>query len=544
MTIKTRILLLVLLAVVSLLYVVSTRFVAESQERSGKLALLARMEMAANLSSLVHELQKERGISAGYLASQSKPNMVLLDAQRVITDQAKSRLDGNAIQSLGNLAKLAEAREMISRRQAAPVDSFDYYTLAIVEILDQIAALAKDSNAPILKNDLFAHAHLMYAKEYLGEIRASLNESLSLGIIDKERVAMVSRQLGLHQHHSRRFLRDAAPDIADAFRDVLAQPRVRATFEIIQSALSERGAGGITAEEWFATASYAIDQLREVESQSMTHLRQQLKGEIAAAERRFLIDAAATLGVSLILMLLAGSAALRLLRALKVLITSIEHTIQTRDFAHRIQLGGKDEMGVISYNFNELLAIAERLIKEKDYLASTDSLTGAYNRYKFTQLFAVELQHELRYGGGLALIMFDIDNFKRVNDEFGHKAGDMVLKEITQLAHGLIRATDVMTRWGGEEFMILVPRDGREAAVTLAEKLRGAIEGHPFPGVSKVTASFGVGAYMPGDTLDSLCARVDKALYRAKHEGRNRVCVELTEAKSTQILDGSSIMAK
>jgi len=530
MTIKTRILLLVLLAVSSLLYVASTRFMTESQERSGKLALLAKMDTAENLSGLVHELQKERGISAGYLAGQSKASAVLLDTQRATTSQAMSRLDGNAVKNLESMAKLTKVREGISRRQITPADSFGYYTLAIVEILDQIATLAKESNAPILKNDLFAHAHLLYAKEYLGEIRASLNESLSLGTIDKERVAMVSRQLGLHQHHSRRFLRDAAPDIADAFRAVLAQPRVQATFEIIQSALSERGSGGITAEEWFATATYAIDQLREVENQSMTRLRQQLKGEIAAAERRFLIDAIATLGISLILILLAGSATIRLLHALKVLITSIEHTIQTRDFAHRIQLGGKDEMGVISYSFNELLDIAEKLIKEKDYLASTDSLTGAYNRYKFTQLFAVELQHELRYGGGLALIMFDIDNFKRVNDEFGHKAGDMVLKEITQLVLGLIRATDVMTRWGGEEFLILVPRDGREAAVTLAEKLRGAIEDHPFPGVSKVTASFGVGACMPGDTLESICARADEALYRAKHEGRNRVRIELTEA--------------
>lgn len=78
--------------------------------------------------------------------------------------------------------------------------------------------------------------------------------------------------------------------------------------------------------------------------------------------------------------------------------------------------------------------------------------------------------------------------------------------------------------------MILVPRDGREAAATLAEKLRGAMEGHHFTGVPKVTASFGVGEYISGETLESLCARVDEALFRAKHEGRNRVCVELAEA--------------
>lgn len=531
MTLKGRILLLALLAVASLFYILGARFVTESQEQSEKQVLLARMETAEKLSGLVHELQKERGISAGYLVSQSKNNAALLDAQRAATDQAKSQLDGNAMRNLENLAQLTKMREGISRHQVMPVDSFGYYSLTIIEVLDQIDVLAMYSKSATLKDSLHAHTHFLYAKEYLGKIRGSLNESLSNGPVDDVRISILSQQLGLHQHHSRMFLRDATPDIADAFRALLAQPEVHATFEIIQSTLAghERVT---TAERWFATASYAIDQLREVENQSMAHLRQQVKDEIAAAERHFLMNATATLGVSFILILLAGSTALRLLRALNVLITGIEHTIQTKDFASRIRLRGNDEMCTISYNFNELLTIAESLIKEKDYLASTDSLTGAYNRLKFAELFAVELQRALRYGGGLALIMFDIDHFKCINDEFGHSEGDRVLKEVTRLVRDLIRETDVMTRWGGEEFMILVPRDGREAATALAEKLRGAMEGHHFSGMPKVTASFGVSEYMPGDTLESLCARVDEALYRAKHEGRNRVCVELAELEN------------
>jgi diguanylate cyclase (GGDEF)-like protein len=528
MTIKTRILLLALLAVASLLYILGARFITENQERSEKRALLARMEAAEKLSGLVHELQKERGISAGYLVNQSKNNAVLLDVQRAATDQVKSRLDGDAVRELENLAKLAKVRESVFLRQMTPADSFNYYTLTIIDVLDQINTLAMYSRSPALKKGLHAHTHLLYAKEYLGEIRAGLNEALSNGPMDNARISLVSQRLDLHRHNGRMFLRDAVPGIADAFRAVLAQPRVQAAFEIIKSSLSGHGSA-VTAEEWFAAASYAIDQLREVEDLSMAHLRQQVKGEIAAAERRFLIDAITTLGVSLMLMLLAGSTTFRLLYALKVLVTSIGHTIQTKNFANRIRLRGKDEMNVISYNFNELLAIAESLINEKDHLASTDSLTGAFNRHKFAELFAIELQRTLRYGGGVALIMFDIDHFKHINDEFGHGVGDMVLKEVTQLVRDLIRATDVMTRWGGEEFMILVPRDGREAAVILAEKLRGAIENHCFTGVSKVTASFGVGEYMPGDTLELLCARVDEALYRAKHEGRNRICVELTK---------------
>jgi diguanylate cyclase (GGDEF)-like protein len=213
---------------------------------------------------------------------------------------------------------------------------------------------------------------------------------------------------------------------------------------------------------------------------------------------------------------------LSLLRALNVLITHIEHTVRTQDFANRIHEHHQDEMGELSNNFIELMSIAEHLIKEKDYFASTDLLTGAYNRYRFTELFEIEMQRVKRYGGGLALIMFDIDHFKAINDTYGHTAGDSVLKEIAGLVRDTIRANDVLVRWGGEEFMILAPHTGDEAAA-LAEKLCVAVETHLFPAVRKVTASFGVSAYVPGDTLETLYARTDEALYRAKNQGRNRV---------------------
>ncbi|TAN76928.1 MAG: diguanylate cyclase [Gallionella sp.] len=529
MTIKARILLLGLLAIGSLLYILGAQFAADSREYAGKHALFARMEAAEKLSGLVHELQKERGISAGYLVIRSKNNEDAIDAQRAATDRAKALLDSDTAQHLENLAKLAEVREMVSGHRTMPLDSFGYYTLSIVEILDRINALALDSDTPALKGKLSAHAHLLYAKEYLGEIRGSLNESFSQGSVDRERVATVGRLLGMHQYHSKIFLRDTTPAAADAFRATLAQPGVQAVFGIIQSVLSERG-GVVTSEEWMAAASYAIDQLREVENQSAAHLRQQIKSEIAAAKQRFLLNGIVTLGVLLTLVFLAGSAIFHLLHALNMLLANIAHTVNTRDFSNRIRPRSSDGIGAISRNFNELLAVAERLIKEKDYLASTDSLTGAYNRRKFTELFASELQRKLRYSGRLALIMFDIDHFKHVNDEFGHAAGDAVLREMARLVHDLIRANDVLVRWGGEEFLIFLPQNGYEAAAALAEKLRCTIEDYRFPGVPKVTVSFGVSEYVAGDTLESLCARADNALYRAKQEGRNRVCVGLADA--------------
>lgn len=117
--------------------------------------------------------------------------------------------------------------------------------------------------------------------------------------------------------------------------------------------------------------------------------------------------------------------------------------------------------------------------------------------------------------------MFDIDHFNSINDQHGHGIGD-----------GVLRANDVLVRWGGEEFMIVVPHTGEEAA-DLAEKLCAAVEAHRFPQVPRVAASFGARAYTPGDTLETLYARTDEALYRAKHQGRNRVCSMFVEAAPT-----------
>jgi diguanylate cyclase (GGDEF)-like protein len=128
-----------------------------------------------------------------------------------------------------------------------------------------------------------------------------------------------------------------------------------------------------------------------------------------------------------------------------------------------------------------------------------------------------------RYGTPLSLLMYDLDHFKRVNDTFGHDTGDDVLRSVTEVVTTHIRVVDVSARWGGEEFMVLMPQSDLQAARITAEKLRHAIEVHPFDKVGTVTVSFGVTTFVPQDDFNSLLKRVDDALYRAKDNGRNRV---------------------
>lgn len=158
--------------------------------------------------------------------------------------------------------------------------------------------------------------------------------------------------------------------------------------------------------------------------------------------------------------------------------------------------------------------------------AATDPLTGAVNRRRFMDCILDEERKAMQGEPGFALVMFDIDHFKAVNDDFGHDVGDSVLKELSRLAVDSIRAADVLARWGGEEFMVLAVRSDLNRARRLAERLRRNIEGTDFTGVPRpVTGSFGVAAQAPGESVEALVKRVDEALYRAKKGGRNRVVV-------------------
>ncbi|MBU0631479.1 diguanylate cyclase [bacterium] len=164
-----------------------------------------------------------------------------------------------------------------------------------------------------------------------------------------------------------------------------------------------------------------------------------------------------------------------------------------------------------------------RLEKELEQLASTDKLTGIANRMKFDEFMEHSFDLAQRYKINLSLILFDIDNFKKINDVYGHVAGDKVLRAIADIGRKNVRKSDLLARWGGEEFMIIEPNIKEKEETILAERLCQAIQEHEFEGVGKVTASFGVTTFRHSDTIDSLLIRVDDALYAAKTSGKNRV---------------------
>lgn len=174
----------------------------------------------------------------------------------------------------------------------------------------------------------------------------------------------------------------------------------------------------------------------------------------------------------------------------------------------------------------------EKTIKELEmnseellYEATHDHLTTLYNRQKLTLELENEIKRFRRYQHNLSIIMFDIDHFKAINDNYGHDIGDEVLIKLSTLSKKTIRQTDTLSRWGGEEFIILLPETSQDGASYIAEKLRIDIESSKLSDtiMSPVTVSFGVTSFKENDDKTTFLKRVDDALYKAKNTGRNKV---------------------
>jgi diguanylate cyclase (GGDEF)-like protein/PAS domain S-box-containing protein len=176
----------------------------------------------------------------------------------------------------------------------------------------------------------------------------------------------------------------------------------------------------------------------------------------------------------------------------------------------------------------------KRLEMELEQLATHDRLTGVLNRGRLEELLDHERSKAERYGGALSVILFDIDLFKQVNDTFGHGAGDTVLRELAHRAGESLRRSDRLGRWGGEEFMVLLPESTAEGARHVAEKLRTAVSATAFDTVGQVTISLGIAAFRPGDTVDTLADRADRALYLAKAAGRDQVAMQEDEGTAAR----------
>lgn len=191
----------------------------------------------------------------------------------------------------------------------------------------------------------------------------------------------------------------------------------------------------------------------------------------------------------------------------------------------------------INYNNNNMAMVILDDITDSEIskenlkkLSVTDELTTIYNRRFIFQSLEKEIERKERYGSSFSLLMMDIDHFKSVNDRFGHINGDRVLKKTSLTIKEHIRNVDILGRFGGEEFLLILPETDVEHAAMCAERLRKSIENLHLDDINyQITISIGVGEVIHGDNADKIIDRVDTALYKAKENGRNRVEVARNE---------------
>ena len=176
---------------------------------------------------------------------------------------------------------------------------------------------------------------------------------------------------------------------------------------------------------------------------------------------------------------------------------------------------------------NVRLLKAEEELKKKNEelhrLSGTDPLTGFFNRRAMEKFITEEMYRNKRFGHPVSILMMDLDDFKKINDTFGHSTGDLVLKEVAEMVRANIRVTDRVSRWGGEEFLILSANTGLNGMIFMGEKIRKKIMNLKVDGVKTITVSIGVSEYEKHEDFSAWCDRADKALYNAKMNGRNRV---------------------
>ena len=511
-------------------------------ERRAVMAEMAALErlaaVASDISAVVHELQKERGASTGFIGAKGGAFASPLDAQRRETDAAIGRLrdplaafDAKAygadfVRRLeaqrSRLGELAGVRTKVSDFSMPMGEMAGWYTTTIGGLLDVIGTMGTLSQDADITRSITAYIAFLQAKERAGIERAMGSNGFSAGAFAP---AVYQRYVGLIAEQTAfqsLFRAFAAPELISALDGVLAAPAAKEVDRMRAIALESPqtgSTGGVAGADWFKTITAKIDGLKGVEDLTAAALLKQAKAAEANAFQAFLTT------LAVVVLLLAATAGL-----VTIVVRGITRPIAmlTRDMGllaqgdRTVSIDGVergDEIGAMSRAvqvFKDAMIANDRLQEELNHHATHDPLTGALNRRAFALLAEKQVAQAARTGRPLAVLMMDLDHFKRINDTLGHSGGDATLCRFVAVAGDVLRAEDVLCRFGGEEFVALLPHAEAAQAVAAAERLRLAFT------ATGATVSIGVASLRPGEDLEDLLRRADAALYDAKRAGRDR----------------------
>jgi two-component system, cell cycle response regulator len=361
--------------------------------------------------------------------------------------------------------------------------------------------------------------------------RAALSANLCLS---QQQPAECDRYQKLRQEVNHTFTAVLAIPSELPERQVLVESAQRAWLETQATFEANVDTNSMTApperqlEKLNASAQQAVDSLDQL-YKLMDHL--QLADNLAQAQTfrqkvRWIITAMFGLGLGV-----AGISGWLLARSILLPLRDLEAGVNhlgKGEFSYRIDLAAQDEFGHLAHTFNQMAQKIEQNQAELKTLATVDGLTGVYNRREFCTQLQAELERSQRHGHLCSLLILDIDHFKKLNDTYGHQAGDEALRCFATLIKERIRPADTLARYGGEEFVLILPETTDHDALILAERLRQAIATQPMlvslSQTVNITSSMGLAVFPQDASSDlALIAAADQALYTAKRSGRNRV---------------------
>lgn len=489
---------------------------------------------ALDCSSLIHYLQRERGASAGLIAANLK-DFDTVKKMRSDSNAALETLFKNPLATETRLArlgladfrvKLMEIRNGVDHRSTDWRRLRDAYTALINTLLGAVSYEILHQ-AEIYSPKLDVIAELALAREALGLLRATVNSVRGQVIRNTSDQIFIATELTLYRHHLDVVRTQSSQSEINALGSALDTQDYTWVMDAINRMLSKHEVliAPPDGDQWWERSSRLIDALKTLEENLFDKLSRETTEKVSTQKTIVLWLSGAALVMLLILVAFVTVTIARMMRDLRELSTALDQIVKKENYAIRLKdRGGRDELSHAFQLFNRLLEFTDRLIRDKETLASMDTLTGVMNRRAFMKYAEREMTRATRYGHNLSLVFLDIDHFKRVNDTYGHAMGDEVIKTFVDTVKARIRDSDLLSRWGGEEFIIMTPETGINGVKHFAESVRAGIAATEFPGVGHVTCSLGVAQWKPGETFESFSSRADVALYEAKKAGRNRVC--------------------
>lgn len=530
--------------------------------------LVSVTQVVHEINDLSHNLQTERGLSTGVISTGYRQFQQELLDQRAQTNLAVDTfiqrlkqlpeidplLSTQIQMTTAQLDELAALRSQIDLHSLNATQALGYYS-TLIDSLQKIpeGTLQLEMGSELV-NSMTAYTALLHMKESAGRQRAIGTQAIAQGQFSPGLYQLYASLIGEQRSFLKVFRQFTSQEQQQEWASLIEGPaatRAQGFESLINRSIQDGRLRQLDGQMWFAVTSARIDELKQLADELGQVIDSRATQQVNDLKSGLYITTAVLaviLGLTILLSWLLNRSVIepvqRMTRAMTGLAKGGRDLRFTEHFAQdelgrmalayeqcRRSLLRADVSAAVS-NHRQNIELQAR-IREKErfrMLASTDPLTGAINRRKFNELADKEVERAQRYRRPLSVMMLDLDFFKRVNDTYGHAAGDDVLRAFYSTCFGRVRSTDIISRLGGEEFAILLPETDIRQAFELASHIRVAIsrlvvELSGQDKVNTLTVSIGVTAWdeTTANSIGDMLEQADQALYFAKESGRNRV---------------------